>query len=348
MKFNCADCQTRMKFQEATGTSDGGMLVTSVCTTCRNRITLVANPGETMLLKALNAGHSGQALMAELMESVARTLTEMGEHNYPIEPTVASDRLPTWQERAEEWVWTEPGRFLMGSPESEPGRETDEPQHEVVISRGFYLGKCSVTQGQWTEVMGTEPWSSRAGLATVPTHPAVFISWNEMQDFVSRLNAVSEQWHYRLPTEAEWEFSCRAGTTLSWSFGEDRHLLWRYAWNLDSGGDSEDQSTQEVGTKLPNPWGLHDMHGNVWEWCQDVYSAGYYLESPALDPPGPEGAPESCRVVRGGYFRYFTRHSRSAARNARWPDERHRALGARLLRTAVSDRDDSRDPGSAS
>ena len=135
MKFNCADCETRMKFQEATGTGDGGMLVTSVCTTCRNRITLVANPGETMLLKALNAGHSGQALMADLMESVDQTLTEMGEHNYPIGPTVTSERRLTWQEWADEWVWIEPGSFLMGSPESEPGREIDERQHEVAISQ---------------------------------------------------------------------------------------------------------------------------------------------------------------------------------------------------------------------
>ena len=337
MKFNCADCQTRMKFQEATGTGDGGMLVTSVCTTCRNRITLVANPGESMLLKALNAGHAGQALMAKLMESVGQTLTEMGEHNYPAEPTVTSERRFTWQERAEEWVWIEPGSFLMGSPESEPGREIDEIQHDVTISRGFYLGKYVISQGQWTEVMGTAPWSSKAKLASVPTHPAVCISWNEVQDFVSRLNAVSEQWHYGLPSEAEWEFSCRAGTPWSWSFGEDRHLLWQYAWNLDSGGYSEDQSTQEVGTKLPNPWGLHDMHGNVWEWCKDVYSAGYYLEAPALDPPGPEAPLDLCRVVRGGYFRYFTRHSRSAARNARWADDRHRALGARLRRTAITD-----------
>ena len=147
-----------------------------------------------MLLKALNAGHSGQALMADLMESVDQTLTEMGEHNYPIGPTVTSERRLTWQEWADEWVWIEPGSFLMGSPESEPGREIDERQHEVAISRGFYLGKCVITQGQWAEVMGTAPWSSRAKLVSVPTHPAVFISWNDVQDFVSRLNAASEQW----------------------------------------------------------------------------------------------------------------------------------------------------------
>ena len=344
MKFNCTNCDSRMKFQEATGTADGGMLVTSVCTTCRNRTTLVSNPGETMLLKALNAGHAGQALMAKLMESVGQTLTEMGEHNYPVEPTVISERPPLWQERAEEWVWIEPGSFLMGSPESEPGREIDEAQHEVAISRGFYLGKYAITQGKWTEVMGTAPWTGRAKVPSAPACPAVFISWNEVQDFISRLNAASDEWHYRLPSEAEWEFSCRAGTPLSWSFGEDRHALWQYAWNLDSGGPSEDQLTQEVGTKLPNPWGLHDMHGNVWEWCQDVYSASYYSESPSLDPPGPEGNSGSCRVVRGGYFRYFTRHSRSAARNIRWPDERHRALGARLLRSALSDDPEANDP----
>lgn len=222
----------------------------------------------------------------------------------------------------------------MGSPESEPGRDSDEsPRHEVAISRGFYLGKYTITRGQWEEVMGAAPWKGRGSSPSSATLPAVFTSWNDVQEFLARLNEAGEDALYRLPFEAEWEYACRAGTAAMWSFGEDRHALGQYAWYVDSDADEEDQTAQESGGKLPNLWGLHDMHGNVWEWCQDVYGDRYYADSPAADPPGPQGAPESARVVRGGYFRYFTRHSRSAARNARWPNDRQRALGARLVKT---------------
>jgi formylglycine-generating enzyme required for sulfatase activity len=266
------------------------------------------------------------------MDSARTTLTQAGQQKpVPRSPAAALERSATWKERAEEWVWIEPGRFLMGSPESEPGRDADEgPQHEVAIGRGFYLGKYPITQGQWREVMGTTPWLGRGRVRSSPTHPAVFVSWNDLQEFAARLNEASGEALYRLPSEAEWEHACRAGTVTVWSFGEDRHKLAEHAWYIDSDEDADEQSAHDVGTKLPNPWGLHDMHGNVWEWCQDVYSDGNVSASPTAEPPGPDSA----RVVRGGYFRYFPRHSRSAARNARWPYDRQRALGGRLVKIA--------------
>ena len=222
----------------------------------------------------------------------------------------------------------------MGSPDSEPGRDTDEsPTHEVTISDGYYFGKYPISRGQWEEVMGTAPWQGRTRAPSSPTLPATFISWNDIHELLARLNDPGGEWQYRLPSEAEWEYAGRAGTDTMWSFGEDRHSLGDYAWYVDSEADEQDQTAREIGTKLPNPCGLHDIHGNVWEWCQDIYGESYSAESPAVDPCGPDDTPGSQRVIRGGYFRYFTRHSRSASRNTRRPDDRQCALGVRLART---------------
>ena len=330
MKFLCTNCNRRMKSDGATGPGGGNMLVAAFCSNCGSRFALLSNPGETLLLKALNAGPGGGELMQQVLQSAEETLPLAVDQAPITESTPAGN----WRDMAEQWVRIEPGTFVMGSPESEPGRDTDEsPQHEVAISKCFELGKYAITRGQWEEVMGTAPWSRRGRVPSSPTFPAVFISLNDVQEFISRLNASDGRWRYRLPTEAEWEYACRAGTSMMWSFGEDRHVLGNYAWYVDSEAAAEDQTPREVGTKLANPWALHDMHGNVWEWCHDVYSEGYYANSPADDPAGPDGAHDSSRVVRGGYFRYFTRHSRSASRNTRRPDDRQVALGARLVRT---------------
>ncbi len=268
--------------------------------------------------------------MSVVMEAAQTTLPKA------VDQTPLSEVSPTgdWHDLASEWVHIEPGSFVMGSPESEAGREPDEdPQHEVTISTGFQLGKYTITRGQWEDVVGTTPWNEQSRVRSSPTLPATFVSWNDTQEFLSKLNIADGDWNYRLPTEAEWEYACRAGTTPMWSFGEERHVLTDYAWYVDSDSAEDFQTPGEVGTKLPNPWGLHDMHGNVWEWCQDVYGDDYYADSPAGDPQGPPGDFDSSRVVRGGYFRYFTRHSRSASRNTRKPDDRQRALGVRVVRT---------------
>ena len=329
MQFICNKCKRRMKSDEATGEGDGWMGISSFCPNCDSRFKLLSNPGETLLLKALNAGVAGQQLMGKVLQSAQDTLPNAVDQKIAVD----SLREMNWKDLADEWVWVEPGSFLMGSPDSESGREPDEsPQHQVGISNGFYMGKYSVTKGQWESVMGVRGREDLSKTSLSDTSPAVFISWNDVQEFLHRINQIDERINYRLPSEAEWEYTCRAGTDTMWSFGEDRHALGDYAWYIDSESPVEDQNACEVGVKKPNPWGLHDMHGNVWEWCNDVYDYDYYSISPSKDPAGPKSEPTSPRVARGGYFRYFTRHSRSASRNARNPDDRHRVIGARLIK----------------
>jgi formylglycine-generating enzyme required for sulfatase activity len=227
------------------------------------------------------------------------------------------------------FVWIEPGMFPMGSPVSEPGRyDREGPQHEVTISRGFYLGKTEITQGQWEAVMGTTPWSGQDYVQSNPNHPAAYISWDDMQFFIGKLNAAGEE-IYRLPSESEWEYACRAGTDTRWSFGDAESQLGDFAWYRDNAWDADLQYGQPVGTKLPNPWGLYDMHGNILEWCQDWY--GDYSSSAQADPTGPETG--TYRVLRGGYFYYFARSTRPAYRISSLPDFRDYYIGARLLRS---------------
>ena len=229
-----------------------------------------------------------------------------------------------------DFVWIEPGTFLMGSPESEPGRYSSEgPQHEVTISQGFYLGKCEIAQAQWQSVMGTTPWSGQSYVQENPQHPAVYISWNDVQEFIQAVNEAAGAELYRLPTEAEWEYACRAGTTTRWSFGDDEGQLGEYAWYYDNAWEVGLEYAQPVGTKLPNPWGLHDMHGNVYEWCQDWY--GSYSSSSQIDPTGPVTG--SARVIRGGRFGSVAQYVRSASRSNYSPSNRSNNIGARLLRT---------------
>ena len=231
-----------------------------------------------------------------------------------------------------EMVWIEPGTFQMGSPSSELGRFDDEgPVHSVTISKGFYLGKYEVTQRQWEAVMGTRPWEGRSYVRSGPDYPAVYVSWEDAQEFIGRLNASLGSNVYRLPTEAEWEYVCRAGTTTRWSFGDDESQLTHYAWYYGNTWDVGEGYAHSVGTKRPNPWGLYDMHGNVWEWVQDWYAADYYSRSPSVDPRGPSTG--SARVVRGGYFYSFARYLRSANRYGNSPSNRdNNSLGFRLLR----------------
>lgn len=228
-------------------------------------------------------------------------------------------------------VWVGRGSFLMGSPADEPGRDQNEgPQHRVTISQGFYIGKYEITQAQWTSVMHAQPWAGKSHVEENPHHPAVYISWEDVQEFTRRLNRMAGAEVYRLPTAAEWEYACRAGTATPWSFGEDDSALQKYAWYADNTWEVDERYGHAVGTKLPNPWGLHDMHGNVWEWVQDWYSNEPYSSSSEVDPKGPTKG--FLRVGRGGAFGNYGHVLRSANRSGGDPTSRNAGTGARLVR----------------
>ena len=229
-----------------------------------------------------------------------------------------------------EFVWIAPGSFVMGSPEGEVGRQADEgPQHRVTISQGFYLGKYEVTQEQWLAVMESVPWLGEDFIQLSSLHPAVYVSWHDTQAFVQKLNADAGDSLYRLPTEAEWEYAARAGSQKRWSFGDDEGRLGEYAWYRANAWDQGLRYAQPVGSKAPNPWGLHDMHGNVWEWCQDVY--GPYTSADQVDPQG--AALGANRAVRGGPFNGRPREVRAADRSGSGPGyRRNYNIGYRLVR----------------
>lgn len=230
------------------------------------------------------------------------------------------------------------GSFVMGSPESLGEAKDDErPQHQVTIGKAFYIGKFEVTQAQWEAVMGTNPYDAprsngfydAPGMAERlrhPEHPAT-VSWEDAQEFIKRLNRMEGRTVYRLPSEAEWEYAARAGTSTAYSFGESQKDLGRYAWH---GEDFDSGSTHPVGMKEPNGWGLHDVHGNVWEWVQDWYDEGYYASSPAMDPQGPESGTK--HVVRGGSWHQTADSWRSAFRKSYPPGYRGISIGFRLVR----------------
>jgi formylglycine-generating enzyme required for sulfatase activity len=230
-----------------------------------------------------------------------------------------------------EMVWIPPGSFMMGSPQEEARMMPAEgPRHEVTISRGFYLGKCELTQAQWEAVMGTRPWVGRSYAKAHPDHPAVYISWDDVQALIQRLNEWEGRNLYRMPTEAEWEYACRAGTSTRWSFGNQTGLLGDYAWFQDNTWSAGEPYAHPVGLLLPNPWGLYDMHGNVWEWVQDWL--GDYSAEPQIDPQGPPSG--RYRVVRSGIFMAPPMGQRSAFRYAGNQDFPDGGVGVRLVRQA--------------
>ena len=216
------------------------------------------------------------------------------------------------------FAWIPPGEFQMGSD------VYNEQVHEVRISRGFWLGRFEVTQGEWEAVMGHNP-SEYKGDARRPVEQ---VSWYDVHEFIGKLNDAAGDSLYRLPSEAEWEYACRAGTTTQWSLGDedgdDESLLGDYAWY---GGNNSPDGTKAVGGKLPNGWGLHDMHGNVSEWVQDRY--GSYNSSRRVDPQGPTSGQS---VVRGGFFQSNARGSGSAIRWRTSPTNRSGYRGVRLVR----------------
>ena len=189
------------------------------------------------------------------------------------------------------------GQFIMGSPESDPNaKDNEKPPHLVQITRPFCLGVYAVTQEQYERVMGFNPSRFQGN----PNRPVESVSWDDAQEFCHRLSALPEEetagHMYRLPTEAEWEYACRAGSTTRYSFGASAEGLGDYTW----WATNSNAMTHPVGEKKPNTWGLHDMHGNVDEWCADWYGSDYYGQSSPDDPTGPSSG--ASRVLRGGAF----------------------------------------------
>jgi len=243
-----------------------------------------------------------------------------------------------------EFVWIPAGKFMMGQTESEKqwliatagemrykaSFLKELPRHEVRITQGFWLSKYEVTQGQWVAVMdGQNPaffTEAKVG-QDWRNHPVEQVSWDEIQAFLKKLNVNAEKEMYRLPSEAEWEYAARAGTETLFAFGDDADTLKEYAWYDENSGGT----THPVGTLKPNAWGVHDMHGNVWEWVSDWFDAAYYAQSPKENSQGP--ASGSYRVIRGGGWGNDAGACRAARRNQNAPGGRDVLFGFRLLKT---------------
>ena len=220
-----------------------------------------------------------------------------------------------------EMVLIPSGTFMMGSPKSEVGGWDKETQHEVTLTKPFYMGKYEVTQEQWEAVMGNNP-SRKTKVAKLPVTD---VSWEDCQKFIKKLNENTDG-GYRLPTEAEWEYACRAGTKTEYSFGAN---ITPQDANYD---DSKIGKPVAVGSYRPNAFGLYDMHGNVWEWCEDWYEE--YPEGAVTDPEGPEKG--YFRVLRGGSFAYGASVARSSLRIGDAPSDRDITGGFRLARALIT------------
>ena len=236
-------------------------------------------------------------------------------------------------ELAMSMVWCPPGTFTMGSPENELGRYSNETQHSVTISHGFWIGKYEVTQAQYKAVMGSNP-AKNYGVGD--NYPVYYVSWYDAMDFCAKLTEIEraagrlpESYEYTLPTEAQWEYACRAGTTTALNSGKNLTStgecpnMSEVGWYWYNAGTYE-YTAHPVGQKKPNKWGIYDMHGNVWEWCKDWYSFDYSNPSTGSD-----------RVIRGGGWYRYAYYCRSAYRNRDYPDSNWDNRGFRVALSLV-------------
>jgi formylglycine-generating enzyme required for sulfatase activity len=221
------------------------------------------------------------------------------------------------------------GKFVMGMPKTEKGVYGNEPEHEVEITKSFHMGAYEVTQAEYEKVTKENPSQYRAGgkmadkVKELDTKqfPVEDVSWDEAVAFCKALGALPEEKKagrvYRLPTEAEWEYACRAGTKTRYAFGDELTVKDANCVGVLLANNEPQPGAlgrpSAVGSYKPNAWGLYDMHGNVWEWCSDWYGEDYYTKSPKQDPPGPDKETGK-RVRRGGDFAFYTMHLRSGSR----------------------------------
>jgi formylglycine-generating enzyme required for sulfatase activity len=249
-----------------------------------------------------------------------RTVTVVGNRSVDLNATVAMDML-----------WVPAGTFTMGSPTTEAGRQSDlEDEHNVSLTKGFYLGKYEVTQAQYEAVMTGVTGDRNATPSNWhgnPDRPVEMVSWDDAQVFLTRLNEqqagnLPAGWSYVLPTESQWEYACRAGTSTAYSWGI---TISSSNANYNPSGYSQ---TRDVGQYAANPWGFFDMHGNVWEWTADWYQAAYPTGNPVVDPTGP--ASGSIRVYRGGSWYKDGPFLRSAKRHYLTPGSRYHSIGFRV------------------
>jgi formylglycine-generating enzyme required for sulfatase activity len=251
------------------------------------------------------------------------------------------------------------GKFLMGSPATEVEREPGEAQHEVTITRPFYLGVYDVTQAEYDKVMGApraggkrNEWNNGARFNAAtgggPDYPMENVTWYQAVEFCKRLSALPEEQRagrkYRLPTEAEWEYACRAGSTTAFYFGDSLSSTQaNFNGQAPCNGAAPGpyvRKTTKVGSYKPNAFGLYDMHGNVWQWCADWYDKDYYQHSPKENPKGPEkgvlstGYKDFYRVIRGGCWLDEGRACRAAHRFRAMPHDAYQLIGIRVAADA--------------
>jgi formylglycine-generating enzyme required for sulfatase activity len=253
-----------------------------------------------------------------------RTVTVVGNRSVDLNSTVAMDML-----------WVPSGTFTMGSPTTEAGRQADrEDEHNVSLTQGFYLGKYEVTQAQYEAVTGTNP--SEFNATGNGNRPVEKVNWTEAVTFCTQLTSqehaagrLPSGWAYVLPTESQWEYACRAGTTTAYSWGATiASSNANYNWDGGANDGSDFKQTRDVGQYAANPLGFFDMHGNVWEWTADWYQAAYPTGNPVVNPTGP--ASGSNRVKRGGSWINDGATLRSAKRNDFTPSYRYSGMGFRV------------------
>jgi formylglycine-generating enzyme required for sulfatase activity len=297
---------------------------------------------ETKLYKGL--GEKVAALKTRIEDSLVFTEWPFDEKEAKRRQKVTADALGVKIEQDIEiakgvkmtFVLIPAGEFLMGSPptttpeqlqrifgENLEFHQQEFPQHRVKISKPFWLARTEVTQAEWEAVMGDNPSHFKGK----PQNPVEHVTWHDCQGFVQKLSVKFKK-PFRLPTEAEWEYACRAGAATDFYFGDSQAALPQHAWfNANSGG-----STQPVGRTKPNAWGLHDMAGNVWEWCEDWYAP--YDKAPQVDPKGPGAG--SSRVLRGGSWSYGPGYCRAADRNMRQAEVPGQYYGCRVCAVATT------------